>query len=140
MYYLTVNGATVGPMTANQLLAYNVDQNTPISKDGGQWMPLYTYPELMELYNRNAQTAANAVDPDSKRVLCGIMAIIFGGLGVQYFVMGKIGGGFLTILLTLITCGLWEVVTLIQGIMMLCMSDAEFRRKYIESTSTLPLF
>ena len=77
---------------------------------------------------------------DSKRVVCGILAILVGTLGVQYFVIGKTTAGLLTILLSLVTCGCWGIVTLIQGIMMLCMTDAEFERKYVESTSTLPLF
>lgn len=77
---------------------------------------------------------------NSKKTLCGIMALLFGWLGIQYFIVGKVGGGFLTILLTIVTCGLWEILTFIQGIMMLCMSDQEFRRKYIDSTSVLPLF
>ena len=67
------------------------------------------------------------------------MAMCSGGLGVQYFVMGKTAAGLITILLTIVTCGLWEIVTLIQGIMMLCMTESDFKRKYIDSTSTLPL-
>lgn len=140
MYYLTINGNTVGPMTAEQLFSYSVDQQTPVSKDGGPWVPLYTYPELMEMYNRRGYVSAQTSEVSSKKILAGIMAIIFGGLGVQYFVLGKVGGGFLCIFLTLITCGLWEIVTLIQGIMMLCMSDADFKRKYIDNPSTMPLF
>lgn len=140
MYYLTINGSTVGPMTAEQIFSYSVDPNTPVSKDGGAWVPLYTYPELMEMYSRSTQAAEARSEISSKKVLTGIMAIIFGGLGVQYFVLGKVGGGFLTILLTLITCGLWEIVTLIQGILMLCMTDADFKRKYVDNPATMPLF
>lgn len=140
MYYLTINGSTVGPMTAEQIFSYNVDQQTPVSKDGGAWAPLYTYPELMELYNRTGRAALQESEVASKKTLTGIMAILFGGLGVQYFVLGRVGAGFLTILLTLVTCGLWEILTLIQGIMMLCMSDADFKKKYIDNPATLPLF
>ena len=45
-----------------------------------------------------------------------------------------------TILLSLVTCGGWSIITLIQGILMLCMSDAEFNRKYVQTTSTFPIF
>lgn len=78
--------------------------------------------------------------PSGKRVAAGICALLLGGLGVQYFVCGKIGAGFICILLTLITCGLWEIVSIIQGIVMLTMSDQDFDRKYVYSTSTFPLF
>ena len=140
MYYITLNNQTIGPMSADQMMAYPISQDTPVSRDGGAWQPLYTYPELMERYQRSGKAVAGDVEISSKKTLCGIMAIILGGLGVQYFVLGRVGAGFLTILLTVITCGLWEIVTLIQGIMMLCMTDADFKRKYIDSTSTLPLF
>ena len=140
MYYLTINGQTVGPMTPQQLMAYDVNSNTPVSCDGGPWQPLYTFPELMQmLHNRNHYAPVNP-ELQSKRVLCGIMAIIFGALGVQYFIMGKVAAGFITILLSICTCGAWELITFIQGILMLCMSDEEFNRKYMMSTKTLPLF
>ncbi len=140
MYYITLNNQTIGPMSAEQMMAYPVNNDTPVSRDGGEWKPLYTYPELMERYQRSGKAMAGDVEVSSKKTLCGIMAIILGGLGVQYFVLGRVGAGFLTILLTLVTCGIWEVVTLIQGIMMLCMTDTDFKRKYIDSTATLPLF
>lgn len=141
-YFLTINGSTVGPMTKEQVMSYNVNQDTPISKDGGPWAPLYTYPELMQVYQSYAAVNRRVENQEiqSKKMLCGILAILVGSLGVQYFVLGKVAGGFITILLTIVTCGLWSVVTLIQGIMMLVMSDADFERKYVQSTSTLPLF
>lgn len=47
MYYITLNNQTIGPMSAEQMMAYNVTNETPVSRDGGEWQPLYTYPELM---------------------------------------------------------------------------------------------
>lgn len=138
-YFLAINGQVIGPMSAHQVFAYNVNANTSVSTDGTSWTPLYTHPELMEIM-RTRTPQNEAMQTDSKRILCGIMAMLFGCLGVQYFIVGKVGAGFITILLSLVTCGAWEIITFIQGIMMLCMSDAEFQRKYVDSTSTLPLF
>ncbi|MBD5226118.1 MAG: TM2 domain-containing protein [Bacteroidales bacterium] len=79
--------------------------------------------------------------PEGKsRGVAALFAIILGGIGVQYFYLGKIGGGLLTILLSLVTCGLWQLVTLIQGIMMFCMTNEDFRRKYVLTDSFFPLF
>lgn len=36
--------------------------------------------------------------------------------------------------------GLWGILTLIQGVMMLTMTQADFERKYVLSSSTFPLF
>lgn len=134
-YFLNIQGRVIGPMSPGQVMAYGVNPNSMVSTDGINWQPLYSFPELMQCYQRTGVQSS-----DSNRILCGVMAIVLGWLGVQYFIMGKVGAGFLTILLTVVTCGAWEIVTFIQGIMMLCMSDAEFARKYTNSTSTLPLF
>lgn len=79
--------------------------------------------------------------PEGKsRGVAGLLAILIGTLGVHYFYLGKVGGGLLTILLCLVTCGLWSVVTLIQGILMLCMTNEEFEHKYVTNPSAFPLF
>ena len=93
----------------------------------------------MQIYHGQT-TGLTDEEVRSKKTLCGIMAMLFGSLGVQYFILGKTAGGFITILLSLITCGAWATITFIQGIVMLCMSDADFRRKFMDSSSTLPLF
>ncbi len=131
-------------MNENQLWAYNVNPDTSVSSDGVNWRPLYSYPELMVKLRQTPDGAAAGFaaqeEISNKKMMCGIFALLLGGLGIQYFILGKTGGGIVTILITCITCGLWSVVTLIQGIMMLCMSDEEFKRKYMDSPSFMPLF
>ena len=139
-YFLKINGHVIGPMDACQLMAYDVNPDIAVSRDSVDWAPLYTYPELMQLYQQSNVAKEQWSEVNSKKILCGIMAIIFGTLGIQYFIVGKVAGGIITILLSIVTCGAWEIITLIQGILMLCMPDSEFKRKYMDSTSTLPLF
>ena len=74
------------------------------------------------------------------RGVAGLLAILIGTLGIHYFYCGKTGGGFICILLSIISCGIWGIITLIQGIMMMTMRSDEFERKYVYSTSTFPLF
>ncbi len=74
------------------------------------------------------------------RGIAGLLAILLGSIGVHYFYLGKIGGGIICILLTLITCGLWSILTLIQGILFFTMPQEKFEQKYVYSTSTFPLF
>lgn len=140
-YHIQYFGNVVGPMTENQIFAYDVDENTPVSRDNGPWQPLYSYPDLMgRLTQKRSIFASRDSDVLSKKTLCGIMAILFGSLGVQYFILGKIGGGLVTILLSFVTCGLWSILMLVQGIMMLTMSDEEFYRKFVASPSFMPIF
>lgn len=54
VYYIMYNGQVTGPMNREQMFAYGVNRDTMVSADGGDWRPLYTYPELMELLSRGA--------------------------------------------------------------------------------------
>ncbi|MDE5662576.1 MAG: GYF domain-containing protein [Muribaculaceae bacterium] len=74
------------------------------------------------------------------KIVAGLFAIFLGYLGVQYFYCDKVMAGFISILLSLITCGAWSVVTLIQGIYMLTMTDRQFDDKYVYNHATFPLF
>lgn len=139
-YYITLNNQTIGPMTVEQMMAYPINDQTPVCEEGGSWKPLYTYPSLMEALHHYGKFISFDSEISSKKTLCGILAILVGVLGIQYFVVGKTTAGILTILLSLITCGGWSIVTLIQGILILCMSNQDFKAKYIDSTSTFPLF
>lgn len=79
--------------------------------------------------------------PEGKsRGVCALLAILLGSIGVQYFYLGKNGAGLLSILISLCSCGLWQIITLIQGIMMFCMTNEEFERKYVCNPSFMPLF
>lgn len=147
-YYLTINNQTVGPMSAQQVVSYPVDPQTQVNYNNQGWRPLYTYPELMLLYNQargqnyNTLHTGGAYNPEvnSKKVMFGVLALLVGTLGVQYFAIGRVGAGFLTILISLVTCGIWSIVVLIQGILVLCMSDRDFENKFLNSTNFYPLF
>lgn len=64
------------------------------------------------------------------KVLFGIMTIIFNSIGVPCFMQGKVGAGILRIVLGVVTCGVISVINeimgIVQGIKILCMSDEEY--------------
>lgn len=141
MYYIQYQSTSVGPMTAAQLASYPVTPDTLVYAEGGEWRPLYTYPELMELVSRRNTSPTHASQAeDSQRIVCGILALLIGWIGLQYFLIGKTTGGLINIALSLVTCGLWGVINFVQGILILCMSDAEWRRKFVDSPSVFPIF
>ncbi len=63
------------------------------------------------------------------------MGILFGGLGIHKFVLGLTGPGLILLLTTVLTCGFGGIVThiigIIEGIIYLSKSDAEFYQTYI---------
>ena len=67
------------------------------------------------------------------RILFGIMTLIFNSVGVPCFMAGKVKAGVLRIVLGIVTCGVISVINeimgIIQGIKILCMSDEEFAEK-----------
>lgn len=84
---------------------------------------------------------AFASGPGGKsRGVAALLAILLGGLGIQYFYCGKVAAGIITIVLSLVTCGIWNILTLVQGIMMFCMTNREFETKYVDNSATFPLF
>ncbi len=74
------------------------------------------------------------------RGVVALLAIFLGSLGIQYFYLGKNTAGVIALVLSIITCGIPGILWLIQGIMMFTMSQADFERKFVYSTSTFPLF
>lgn len=68
--------------------------------------------------------------PESKRVLCGVLAILLGGLGIHRFILGDTTGGILRIVISVLTCGFGGIVSLIEGIIYLTKSDADFVQTY----------
>lgn len=84
---------------------------------------------------------AFASGPSGKsRGVAALLAILLGCLGIQYFYCGKAVAGIITIALSIVTCGIWNILTLIQGIMMFCMTNQEFETKYVSNPATFPLF
>lgn len=67
----------------------------------------------------------------SKRTTAGILGILLGGLGLHKFVLGYTNAGIIQIVISIFTCGVGSVVGLIEGIMYLTKSDAEFYWTYV---------
>lgn len=75
-----------------------------------------------------------------KRVIAGILAMLLGSLGIHYFYINKPVGGIVTIVLSLCSCGIWSVLTFVQGIRILIMDDKEFKDVYLDESKQFPVF
>jgi TM2 domain-containing membrane protein YozV len=67
-----------------------------------------------------------------KKLLCGILGILLGGLGVHRFLLGDTTGGLIRLGISVITCGAGGIIGLIEGIIYLTKSDEDFQKIYIE--------
>ncbi|WP_136482128.1 TM2 domain-containing protein [Cognatitamlana onchidii] len=67
---------------------------------------------------------------DNKKVIAGILGILFGGLGIHKFVLGYNKEGFILLIATILTCGFASIIGFIEGIIYLTRSDADFYNTY----------
>ena len=67
----------------------------------------------------------------NNRILFGIMTLIFNAYGVPLFMQGKVGPGIVRIVLGVVSCGVIatinQIMGIILGIKILCMSEEEFQ-------------
>jgi TM2 domain-containing membrane protein YozV len=87
-------------------------------------------PVLQPIY-----VAPPAAPPVStNRIAAGVCAILIGSLGIHKFVLGYTGAGLIMLLLTVLTCGLaggvMHIIGIIEGIIYLTKTDAEFHQIY----------
>lgn len=73
-------------------------------------------------------------DHQSKRIVAGIIAIIFGSLGIHKFILGYQKEGIIMLVVSLLSfgflAGLVALVGLIEGIIYLTKSDEDFYQTY----------
>ena len=136
-----MQGPQFGPQQGNQPPQYGNQPPQYGNQQQGYQRPNYAQP----------QTSNDIFDngPSGKsRGVAGLLAIFLGWLGIHYFYMGKSTPGLVFLLVSLIggiiTCGVlagvvW-IVALIQGIMIMTMSQQDFENKYINTTEDFPLF
>ncbi|MGX7668839.1 TM2 domain-containing protein [Flavobacterium pedocola] len=67
---------------------------------------------------------------ENKKILAGIMGILFGGFGIHKFILGYTKEGILQIVISLVTCGVGSLIGFIEGIIYLTKSDQEFYDTY----------
>jgi TM2 domain-containing membrane protein YozV len=74
-------------------------------------------------------------DIASKKLAAGICGILLGALGIHKFILGYTTEGLIMLLVSVLTCGfggfVMGVIGLIEGIIYLTKTDAEFAQIYI---------
>lgn len=82
--------------------------------------------------NKPTENWNNPAQPrqENKKVLAGVMGILFGSFGVHKFVLGYTTEGIIQLVVSVVTCGLGGIVGFIEGIIYLTKSDEEFYQTY----------
>jgi TM2 domain-containing membrane protein YozV len=82
-------------------------------------------------YRTKAKLQAQFDGKEKSKMVAGLLAIFLGGIGAHKFYMNQLGYGILWIFLTVITLGLWMIVSFLEGIVFMCHSDERFNEVYI---------
>ncbi len=79
--------------------------------------------------------ANGSSDVSGKKVAAGICGILLGALGIHKFILGYSSEGLIMLLVSVLSCGflspIMGIIGLIEGIMYLTKSDAEFYNVYM---------
>lgn len=73
-------------------------------------------------------TSYPKAQPENKKIIAGVLAIVLGGLGIHKFILGYTQEGIIQLLIGL--CGIGSIIGLIEGIIYLTKSDEEFYQTY----------
>jgi TM2 domain-containing membrane protein YozV len=154
-YFADGSGAQQGPFPIDQLLSRGVRPETLVWAEGmPQWIRADSVPELQSLFHRTAPPpppqqpamypgAPSAPYPvqygpppgDNKKIAAGLCGILVGALGIHKFILGMNGAGLTMLLVTVLTLGfggfIMGIIGLIEGIIYLTKSDAEFYQTYV---------
>lgn len=98
---------------------------TPVASASSGYQP-------MQSVHPGAVTDWKSMGAD-KKVTAGICAILVGWLGVHKFILGYTTEGIIQLALGILTCGLTNILSIIEGVIYLTKSDEEFVRTYIQN-------
>ena len=87
--------------------------------------------------NMNYNSQQMNTEPTKDKLVAGLLAIFLGTLGIHKFYLGYTKSGVIMLLVSLLTFGIgaavMAVIALIEGILYLTKSDAEFYQTYVQN-------
>lgn len=117
--------------------AYNQQYNQQQGYQQQGYQQSYTRPYVESTINN----AFNCGPEGKSRGIFCLLALVAGSIGLHYFYINKVTAAILTIVLTIVTCGCWAIIPILQGIIILWNhTNEEFDRKFVTSNSSFPLF
>jgi len=143
------DGRCYGPVpteVVRQWMAeHRVNAQTLVQEEGSTaWRPLSAIGDFAAAFAQAAPLAAPPAiapaavsDPRaSAKIPAGVCGILLGSLGIHKFILGYTGAGLVMLLVSLLTCFIAApiigIIGLIEGIVYLTHSDADFVRVYVE--------
>ncbi|MBC7979272.1 MAG: TM2 domain-containing protein [Armatimonadetes bacterium] len=77
------------------------------------------------------ETSIYTKEQKDKKLIAGLLGILLGWTGAHKFFLGYTKEGVIQLIVSLVTCGVFGIVGLIEGIIYLTKSDDEFVATYL---------
>lgn len=140
-------GRQFGPHTevelATLLASGNVSPTALIWRDGSpRWIPITNVVPVPARVPPPVASYATPYPPaytakNGNKIAAGVCGILLGCLGVHKFILGFTGAGLIMLLVSVLTCGwgapVMAVIGIVEGIIYLTKSDAQFYQDYVVS-------
>ena len=124
------NDAQGSQQSQNEYYNQNKQQNGQYFYNGQQ---NYQYQQQNMNYNPQQMNT----EPTKDKLVAGLLAIFLGTLGIHKFYLGYTKSGVIMLLVSLFTFGIgatvMAVIALIEGILYLTKSDADFYQTYVQN-------
>ena len=124
------NDAKGSQQSQNEYYNQNEQQSGQYFYNGQQ---NYQYQQQNVNYNPQQMNT----EPTKDKLVAGLLAIFLGTLGIHKFYLGYTKSGVIMLLVSLLTFGIgatvMAVIALIEGILYLTKSDAEFYQTYVQN-------
>jgi TM2 domain-containing membrane protein YozV len=96
-----------------------------------------TRPAMSPLFPGTGVGGHIATDRGKNKTAAGLFALLLGALGVHHFYLGSTVTGVVFLAATILSCG-WaalivQIISIIEGIILLTMKDEEFNARYNHS-------
>jgi len=89
----------------------------------------YTQPQYQTTYVTSQYTQTTYVAPKKSKIVAGLLAIFFGGIGAHKFYLGKVWSGIFYLLFC--WTAIPTIVSIFEGIKYLVISEEKFYKKYV---------
>jgi TM2 domain-containing membrane protein YozV len=153
-YYLATDNQQRGPFFREQLIGNGLRPDTLVWTEGmAQWQRADALPDLAGLFSKpmapppspygalpdyatpGMHDVSAVASVNSTRLAAGVFGILLGGLGVHKFILGYTGTGLTMLLISVcsffVLTPVMHLIGLIEGIIYLTKSDAEFYQTYV---------
>lgn len=124
----------------NDAQGYQQSQNEYYNQNeqqSGQYFYNGQQNQQYQQQNVNYNPQQMNTEPTKDKLVAGLLAIFLGTLGIHKFYLGYTKSGIIMLLVSLLTFGVgatvMAVIALIEGILYLTKSDAEFYQTYVQN-------